>query len=117
MTNAEKLLNEIKFIMETHKRFAEEINYHMHSVDHTEMEEEGGEPYTLIDAFKDVDDQATENEDRDLIRQCRITLMNVGYYVEINPDEHTVSHGKPYEFKLGGKYYQCVDSMQSWLTE
>ena len=58
--------------------------------------------FEILSDMLDNDDKLN----RGLAKQIRQYLVNMGYYIEIDPkDPNIISTGKKYDFRLNGKFY------------
>jgi hypothetical protein len=82
--------------------------------------EPGETPYDLADAFEDADDFGVNNQDTELIKICKLILIELGYYVPMSQKEISntyVTKGTVWSFKMKGIPYKEVDSFGGWLEK
>jgi len=82
----------------------------------TSIKEEWDEPYSIKDSFDHIDDQSDEHGHKHLQTPCRKVNIALGVYVPMTQeqiDNTVVSHGKKWDFKLGGVAYRFSHHVNS----
>ena len=115
-TNHHKTMTEKEIIKtikkhSTQKLWSEIIDFHEKSIN-----EKWEEPYSIKDSFDYMDDLSYEPGYKHLQTPCRKVNIALGVYVPMTQEqiESTfVSHGKKWDFKLGGLAYRFSHHVNS----
>lgn len=97
----------IKLISESqHKNLLDELDYFM------EIERE--DKYDQADALNDAYDFALENNERTLIKEIRLILIEADYYVK-RPVKPTSC--RDFRITVNKTKYDCVSGWEEWINE
>lgn len=110
MTNRQSTIERLKANISQYLR--EEIEHKL-NIDR----EESDEVYDTCDALLEIYDMAECNSELKLIKECRLILIDLGFY-RIMPqseiDNTTVSRGTVWDFKIKGTAYTSDSTFNDW---